>query len=562
METEHYRIRPRHVVTHVIAVLASLCIVVPSSAQQTIGLLAHTPQSLDNGYVLFSPLASTTTYLIDKCGKTVHTWPSAYRPNYSVYLEDDGSILRPGISQIPDVMPPRYTACTERISWDGIVLWRYSIPDTTLFQNHDIARLPNGNILVVCFEMHTNAEAAALGRDTSRSHGGWTSSRIVEIKPVGSDGGEIVWQWRPNDHLIQDRDPSAPNYGVVADHPQLLNVNYNGNAFGFDDWLHINAVTYNAELDQVMINSHNFSEFWVVDHSTTMEEAASHTGGRHGIGGDIMWRWGNPAAYNRGSIADQKLFGQHNAQWIPNGYPHAGKILVFNNGLSRPSGRYSSVEIIAPPMDSEGNYDTSILPMLPVKQDWIYTDSPREYFYSGFISGMQMLPNGNILICSGECGHFFEIDSTGTKTWRYINPVNDSGPMRQGSLANHNAVFRCSFYPSSSPAFARRALTPGMPIEQDPLNYDCNITPVATGVVPIDALEHEVFAFPNPASSRIALSVAGIVESIALYDRLGNLIKEETNVRELATGSVPDGTYVLVVTNNGVRTSRLVSILR
>jgi len=31
--------------------------------------------------------------------------------------------------------------------------------------------------------------------------------------------------------------------------------------------------------------------------------------------------------------ADQRLFAQHNAHWIPKGHPGAGNILVFNNGF-------------------------------------------------------------------------------------------------------------------------------------------------------------------------------------------------------------------------------------
>ena len=47
-----------------------------------------------DGYILSAPMHSTVTYLIDKNGTVIHTWPSEYIPGQSVYMLDDGSILR------------------------------------------------------------------------------------------------------------------------------------------------------------------------------------------------------------------------------------------------------------------------------------------------------------------------------------------------------------------------------------------------------------------------------------------------------------------------------------
>ena len=46
------------------------------------------------------------------------------------------------------------------------------------------------------------------------------------------------------------------------------------------------------------------------------------------MGGDILFRWGNPAAYRRGTATDQEQFGQHDGQWIPPGYPGEGNVDV------------------------------------------------------------------------------------------------------------------------------------------------------------------------------------------------------------------------------------------
>ena len=67
-----------------------------SFGQITVGLLQHNTGTLDDGYVLFAPLGSTNTYLIDKCGNKVKSWPSLYKPGLSCYLLQDGTLLRTG----------------------------------------------------------------------------------------------------------------------------------------------------------------------------------------------------------------------------------------------------------------------------------------------------------------------------------------------------------------------------------------------------------------------------------------------------------------------------------
>jgi hypothetical protein len=98
-----------------------------------------------------------------------------------------------------------------------------------------------------------------------------------------------------------------------------------------------------------VVSSREFSEIWVIDHSTTTAQAAGHTGGRWGKGGDLLWRYGNPASWNGGTRANQALYFQHNAHWIESGKPGAGNILVFNNGWFRADGRsFSSVMEVRP----------------------------------------------------------------------------------------------------------------------------------------------------------------------------------------------------------------------
>ena len=88
------------------------------------------------------------------------------------------------------------------------------------------------------------------------------------------------------DHLIQDTDPELPNYGVIAEHPELININYanvgSGGNHPNGDWMHLNAIDYNAELDKNIFSSQRLNEFYIIDHSTTTEEAEGHAGGNSG----------------------------------------------------------------------------------------------------------------------------------------------------------------------------------------------------------------------------------------------------------------------------------------
>ena len=277
------------------------------------------------------------------------------------------------------------------------------------------------------------------------------SASILEVQPTGKTTGKIVWEWHAWDHLIQDFDETKANYGDVGAHRELIDLNfgdatiaamvakpdelkrlraigYVGNPGGQrmraqTDWLHINAVAYNAGLDQIMLSVFEFSELWVIDHSTKTTESAGHTGGRYGKGGDLLYRWGNPRSYRAGTVRDQKLFGQHDTHWIDKGRPGEDHVLIFNNGLKRIGGAYSTVDEIVPPIDSQGAYEyTPGKPFGPDKAVWSYVARKRIDFYAPFISGAQRLPNGDTLICSGTNGTIFEVTPTGEIVWKYVNP--------------------------------------------------------------------------------------------------------------------------------------------
>jgi hypothetical protein len=374
------------------------------------------------GLNLYAPLRSTTTYLMDESGEVVHTWNSVYGPGNAVYLLENGNLLRTGNMRSEDFSAGGAGGIVQEIAPDGAVVWEFAYDTSQYRLHHDIEPLPSGNVVMIAWELKTEAEATAAGRDPSLLRQGelWPD-HVIEVDPATDS---VVWEWHVWDHLVQDYDPTKANYGVVADHPELVDINYStGGRPGGADWNHINAIDYSAELDQILLSVHNSSEIWIIDHATTTAQAA-------GRAGDLLYRWGNPQAYDGGSAADQQLFVQHDARWIPEGYPGAGNILVFNNGTGRPGGSYSSVDEIVPPADGVGNY-TSYGPVAPA---WTYTAANPTDFYAERISGAQRLSSGNTLICDGVAGTVFEITPAGETVWTY-----DLG----------EEVFRVTRYPSS-----------------------------------------------------------------------------------------------------------------
>ena len=512
----------------------------------TIGLFQHDTGSADNGYVMFPPAGSTKTYLIDKCGKQIHCWRSTYTPGMSAYFLPDGCLLRTG-TVLNNYFPAGgQGGIIEKIDWNNVVAWSSFVSDSNQCQHHDIAPLPNGNILVIAWEKIMKAKAIESGRNPAKTAEIIFSEKVIELQPIGNDSNVIVWEWKLWDHLVQDYDNNKLNYGIIAGHPELIDINYKAN-YQFAELIHFNSIDYNAQFDQIILSGHRFDEIYIIDHSTTTLEAAGHAGGNSGKGGDILYRWGNPQAYQQGGITDKKLFKQHDAHWINKSLPHEGNIMIFNNGTGRPGGNYSSVDIISPPMDTTGHY-IQAYPFGPVSLTWTYFDTAN--FYGKNISGAEQLDNGNVLICDGPGGRLFEVDSLKNKVWEYINPVSQSGPMTQGTVPFNNAVFKISFIPVGFPGFTGQTLTPGDPIEINPINYNC----VLANNQSIDDFysQNHVSFYPNPASSIIHLETDMEAYTVQLMSIQGQIIFSGKNIKEIPVTCFCNGIYFLTIYNENV----------
>jgi hypothetical protein len=390
---------------------------VPLSSSQQVNQ-TPLPLNFSEGQILYAPMWTTTTYLRHADGSLNRSWASSYFPGVAVWWLGDGTILRT-IRTGSGGGTGGSGGGVQKVEWDGTIAWDFRYNTNGDLSHHDVKTLPNGDVLLIAWETKTRAEAIAEGRNPSYVSGqGIQPDHIIEVQPTGPTSGTIVWEWHTWDHLIQDYNSSKANYGVVGDHPELVDVNYYSSTD--PDWMHTNSIDYNQEFDQILISVNHFNEIWVIDHSTTTEEAAGHTGGNSGKGGDLLYRWGNPMTYDAGTTSDRKLFLQHDATWIRKGYLGEGDILIFNNGANRPGSHYSSVDEITPPVDENGEYYLEQGAAYgPATLSWSYTANPPTSFYTSHISGACRLPSGNTLITNGETGLVFEVTIEGATVWQY-----------------------------------------------------------------------------------------------------------------------------------------------
>ena len=451
----------------------------PRGEDRTVGLLLNESDAAV-GYTLFTGLDNSVVFLLDQLGRVAHAWHMTEQVGHAKLL-DNGNLLAaisPGIVEFD----PR-----------GNKIWQYKIGGI----NHDFLKLPNGNVLLLVRGGKTREEAIAAGANPEFAHFIRIKyNDLLEVRPTGESDGEIVWEWSVWDHLVQDFDPTKPNYGAIAEHPERIDLNFllenmserHGSQPSVD-WLHANAIDYNSELDRIMLSARNFSELWIIDRSATMEEARGHSGGDSGMGGDLLYRWGNPRAYGHGTLADQRLFWQHQTHWIPPGLPGAGNILLFNNGLEYAGDErfYSSVDELAPPVDGYRRAPNSPYP--PLELEWTYVAETPTDFYAPVLSGAQRLPNGNTLVVNGPAGTIFQATPDGRIAWQYISPSAGDTHLRQserpaqtvGAFATpygdlvpflNNRVYRAYWYPPDHPGLQALDLTPGAYIEDFPGIYD------------------------------------------------------------------------------------------
>ncbi len=429
----------------------SLLLTTTFSVQAQLGTQLNTEEAME-AFTLYSD--QNQTYLIDNCGGVINTWPYG-RFNFHLHpkLLDNGNIMF-----IHERNNNKFSI--EEYNWDGIQ--EVSIQETVpgIILHYEVIKLENGNYLTVGREQLSFQEFESLGYNTDSTFPMYMDM-VLELNPQG----DIVWQWNIKDHMIQERNPNIPNYGIVADHPELLDMDVPLKSvdWNFTETFMINSFDYNPTLDQIIISVRKMGEIVIIDHGTTTTEAAGHTGGRYGKGGDVLWRWGNPQNYGVGTADDRFLYYQHNPNWIDQG-EYKGMITCFDNGLDRPNTsiqeRYSQVPIVDTKVKADGSYEMENGIYSPEGLQKVYGKiTTNTQFFSDYTSGAEILPNGNIHITIGRDGRMIEINPEGEEVWRF-------------NIENSSYIYRSEKYPTDHPAFQGRDMTPQFQIFTD---YDCEL---------------------------------------------------------------------------------------
>lgn len=372
------------------------------------------------GYTLFTNGNSqgATTYLINNNYEIINSWEHSSGVMGITYLFPDSTLLVPLQVENPFMtsLGPE-GGWFQKLDWYGNVKWEYYYYTQNFQPHHDIEPLPNGNFLVIGWERKTEEETLNIGR--IQTNGEFWPLKIVEIDPIGQDSGQVVWEWKIWDHLIQDADSTLSNFGPISDHPDLINVNLGNMPQNNHDWLHTNSIDYNEMYDQIVFSSRRLDEFFVIDHSTTTDQAAGDSGGISGKGGNILYRWGNPQNYGRGTENDRMLNAQHGVNWVPINYPGGNNILIFNNNPSGTSDGNSIVIELVPPMEENGQYFISPGSAFgPSEYYWSFGGDSS--FFSNIQSGAFRLPNGNTIVTVTEENYLFEVDSDLQIVWEYF----------------------------------------------------------------------------------------------------------------------------------------------
>lgn len=352
---------------------------------------------VDLSPLLVNDAVNNRVYLMNKDSKILHEWNLKTAIGNDCVLLDTGKLLALVEANSPDITFGGFAGNLQLVNPDNSIEWEYKISNENMISHHDVEMLPNGNVIILVWMKKTGEEAIQEGFKFNYDI---YPESVFELDPSKM---EIVWEWHSWDHLIQEYDESKSNFGLVSENPGKININYNPNQSG--DIMHANGITYDSKNDLIYLSINFFSEIWVIDHSTTKEEAKTSVGGNQNKGGDLVYRFGNPLAYNN-TAAERLFYNQHYPNLQIN--EHNNTMLLFMNGNTLGQSTVYEFNLPDKPLlEPNKNNEPEIL--------WAFTHPD---LYSQKVSGAEELPNGNILITEGDYGAW-EVTRNGEIVWKF-----------------------------------------------------------------------------------------------------------------------------------------------
>ena len=379
---------------------------IPPVVELTENIEVYNPDLISNDYILAVENSSTTSYLLNKEGNKIYTWNFSDTSGNDIELLPDGSIIGLFKDNNPTIDFGGFGGTAKIIDNNNNTIWEYTVSNNNSIAHHDVEILPNGNVLMIIWERVLNQIAIENGVDFENDI---FVEKIIEINRASNT---IVWEWNSWNHIIQDKFENLPNYGNINNNPNKININYSvenppgGNFFASGDIMHANGLDYDENNDLIYLSVNYYDEVWVIDHSTTTNEAASSQGGNFNKGGDLVYRFGNPNTYN--SLGDKIFDKQHFPNLLENGVIGEGNILIYANGVSNQQSYIYELQMpTSLQLLSNSNNEPDIV--------WSFTD---EDLFANKLCGAVRLSNGNTLITESDYG-LWEVTNEGEIVWKY-----------------------------------------------------------------------------------------------------------------------------------------------
>lgn len=358
---------------------------------------------VDDNYILVNDAGANRVYLMNKEAQLLHEWQLTNNIGNDVFLLPNGKLLASLEADNPQIKLGGKGGKLQFIAPDGTVEWNFLHSSLEGETHHDAELLPNGNVIAMVWEKRTSEDALQVG---FKMEDDIFVESIIEINPTTD---EIVWEWHSWDHLIQDHDETKDNHGIISDHPERIDINYvvslEGSTDIGGDIMHANGIAYDKLNDAILLSVNFYSEVWVIDHSTSTQEAATSTGGNYNKGGDLIYRFGNPEAYAN-NVGQRSFYNNHFPNLLKGN--DLGKLLIFSNGTDVEQSTVFELEL-------PNSYDLKAGENNELNVLWSFTDPE---LYSGKVSGAVPLDNGNILITEGDFG-FWEVTREKEIVWKY-----------------------------------------------------------------------------------------------------------------------------------------------
>ena len=378
----------------------------------------------DDVLLLIAPNGGDFIELINKQAEVIHNWTVYPGLGNDFQLLPNGDILamlKQTSDKLHNLNFGGWGGVIQIIGLDSEIKWSYDrFSNDTAMAHHDVEMLPNGNVLIMVWELLNCSIAIEMGIDCQ------TDLAYESLYEVNITTSNVVWEWRSIDHMVQDRYPDKQNYGNITENKQKIDFNFNvehPSHGSSGDIMHANGIDYDEENELIYLSVNFYNEVWVIDHSTNTDQAASPSGGNFGKGGDLVYRFGNSEAYQ----SNESII------FVKNHYPNLiedsdklgfGNILVYSNGGEQTNNVSTVFELSLNVSDYHN--------MTPPAVVWSFSN---ESLYCDIVSGAERGLNNNTYIAEGDYG-VWEVTQSGEvawklfygKTWRaYVYYFQDEG---------------------------------------------------------------------------------------------------------------------------------------